>query len=321
MRILLVDYLNCMHEGYHGKAKDPNYRFLLNMQKMLLQFRIDKVFVLLEGGKSKYRLSIYPEYKAQRAAGREKWSEKDKEHYISFKQSAREFAENILPMFGMIPIRVWGAEADDCAAFIVNHIDTSVNQIILLSTDADWYQLLRPGVVQGSYPAMIKKGFPCPPDMLKSRSAFESEYGLKVSQWVDKKCLSGDTGDNIGSFDKVGDGMAVKLLQTYGSIQGIRENLDNLEIPRLSQTAKDSLRNDFDTIIDRNYKLMNLNFSPDEEKDILGSDGIAYLTDAINYRHVDFSLDKRAINEIVYTNGWVEILDDRFLAPFERLQK
>jgi 5'-3' exonuclease len=321
MRILLVDYLNCMHEGFHGHSKDPNYRFLLNMQKMLLQFRVDKIYILLEGGKSKYRLEVYPAYKAQRETARSKWTDSERGEYAKFKQEARDFAENILPLFGMIPVRVWGSEADDCAAFMVNHTDTSTNQIIMLSSDADWHQLLRPGVVQGSYSAMVKNGFPCPPEMLKSRSAFEAEQGLTVSQWVMKKCLSGDAGDNISSFDKLGDVMAVKLLQKYETLQGIKNNLDTLDIPRLSNTAKESLRDNFETIIDRNYKLMNLNFSPEEELSVIGKDGVAYLLDLLNAETSTVTLDKYTITEMCYENGWIEVLDDRFLLPFERLQK
>lgn len=320
MRILLVDYMGSIHFHFHRKEKDPCHSFLLNLREIIKQFKIDKTFILLEGGKSSYRLGKNPEYKAQRESTRSKWSEADQKSYLKFKKDANNFATTVLPYFGLEPLRVWGTEADDIAGFLVGNVPTGIdNQILLLSSDKDFHQLLKSGVVQGCYATMCRAGYPCPPALWLSRKGFEKEYGIPVHNWIWKKCLSGDTGDNVKGFNKVGDGTALKLIQKYGSIEGIRDNLQELHVERMSQTAKDAMKEDFDLVY-RNYDLMNLNFSEGEEVEIFQADGVAYLHDIINNLHSSKKLlDKVALSEVCYEYGWLEMLDPEFTAPFEKL--
>jgi 5'-3' exonuclease len=316
MRIMLVDYMGGVHQHWHAKAKDPCYSFLLGLRSIIYQFRIDRTFILLEGGKSKYRLSKYPEYKAHREDSRSKWTEAERVAYGKFKSDAKAFAQDKLSLFNMEPLMVWGCEADDLAAYLTNHIDTSSNQIFLLSADQDWYQLLRPNVVQGSYPVMSKLGFPLPSSVWLSRSAFEREYEIPVSSWIWKKCLQGDAGDNIKGIPKIGDVTALRLMQRYCTIETILLDPENLEIPRLSQVSREALRNDSETIY-RNYELMNLNFNSQEELAIFSQSGINYLDAAVNNLSTDKKpLDKRAIDEVSYECGWIEVLDPNFISVF-----
>ncbi len=55
-------------------------------------------------------------------------------------------------------------------------------------------------------------------------------YGLVPSQMIDFKALKGDSTDNIPGVAGVGDKTAAQLIQTFGSLEGLFERID--EVPR-----------------------------------------------------------------------------------------
>ena len=55
------------------------------------------------------------------------------------------------------------------------------------------------------------------------------EYNLSPSQWVDVKGLMGDASDNIPGVRGIGQKTAIKLIQEYGSIDGVYENLGDMK--------------------------------------------------------------------------------------------
>ena len=65
-----------------------------------------------------------------------------------------------------------------------------------------------------------------------------ARYGLDPSQVTDLKALKGDASDNIPGVPGVGEKTAIKLLQEYGSIENLLDNLGALPAGRVT----DSLR-------------------------------------------------------------------------------
>ena len=59
---------------------------------------------------------------------------------------------------------------------------------------------------------------------------FREEYGFDPAKMVDMKALMGDSSDNIPGIPGVGPKTASQLLQTYGSLDGLYENLDSSDI-------------------------------------------------------------------------------------------
>lgn len=57
----------------------------------------------------------------------------------------------------------------------------------------------------------------------------EAKYGILKSQFLDLKALKGDNSDNIPGVPGIGEKTAVKLLNEYGSVDGIYEHLDEIK--------------------------------------------------------------------------------------------
>ena len=56
----------------------------------------------------------------------------------------------------------------------------------------------------------------------------EAKYGILKSQFLDMKALKGDASDNIPGVPGIGEKTAVKLLNDYGTLDGIYEHIDEI---------------------------------------------------------------------------------------------
>jgi len=314
MRILLIDFNAAIHMHFHIKDKHPEYGYIKNIREVCQRFKIDRCFTLQDGGYA-YRSSIYPQYKAQRAENRAKKTEAEQAEYAKFRKDSYQFSKTVLPMLGMQTLRVQSVEADDLASFLSRHLSDQGHQVLNLSSDKDWFQLLGPKVVQASYTDIMKSDIPLPASLWMNATKFEEKYGLKVDQWIWSKALHGDSGDNVsGAATKLGEVTATKLLQKYGTIENIKANKDNLDIPRMAQVTKDTLN--FDTV-DLNYKVMNLNHTPEEELLIIGRDGIDMLNRVIADIEKPAELDTTTFKELCFEKGWLTFVEqEEFFTPF-----
>ena len=72
---------------------------------------------------------------------------------------------------------------------------------------------------------------------IDERSLMETK-GIKPSQVVDALALMGDTSDNVPGVEKIGLKTAAQLIQQYGSIEGIFENIDKIKGKRRENLEK-----------------------------------------------------------------------------------
>lgn len=319
-RLLLVDTLNSAFYLKHSKEQDVVWRFIIDIRDIAARFKIDRVVFAHEGGSSNYRNEIYPAYKWKRKEIREKSTPAEKKEFTTFVKKVDDLVR-IAPMFGIRTINVRGAEADDVYAFIVNNIDLTEWQVLGLSTDTDLNQTLRENVVQGSYGKEMALGIrtgKIPASIFKNHKEFEKESNLTPVKYTQAKCLSGDTSDSIEGFIGVGEKIAQALIEKYGDFENIKANLDTLKVPRLMSKSVDQMRTDFDRITELNYKLVNLNWDRATYQLILGKDGVDKLDAFLMGLSDPVTVDKKAIEELCYENGRIDIVDkmDFFLHPF-----
>ncbi len=66
-------------------------------------------------------------------------------------------------------------------------------------------------------------------ELLYTAERFRNDYGIEPTQWIDVKALLGDKSDNIPGCPGVGEKSALPLIQMYGSIEQVYEQLDSLD--------------------------------------------------------------------------------------------
>jgi 5'-3' exonuclease len=215
------------------------------------------------------------------------------------------------PLFGIKTINVKGAEADDTIAFLINNIDLTQWQIMLLSSDTDLHQLLRPGVVQGTYGKEMASGLAkgrVPASIFKTYDDYRKEFDIFPKEYALAKSLSGDTSDSIKGFDLIGPKISLELIKKYKTFENIQRSLDTLSAPRLSKRSVEHMRNEFE-IVHRNFKLINLNWDREGFTEILGEDGVEKLVNFISEIPTPELIDRDQITELCYEYGRVDIVE------------
>ncbi len=64
------------------------------------------------------------------------------------------------------------------------------------------------------------------------RGEFFEKYGIEPSLFVDMKALMGDSSDNIPGVAGIGEKTAATLIQSFGTLEGIYENIDDKRITK-----------------------------------------------------------------------------------------
>ncbi len=127
------------------------------------------------------------------------------------------YVRKILNDMGVAEITCDGYEADDILGTLASICTEKGVDFTILSGDRDILQLLSSTV---TVRLLTTKGtisyFP---------EKFQEEYGFSPKTLIDYKALCGDASDNIQGVTGIGPKTAAPLLQQYGSIEGIYENL------------------------------------------------------------------------------------------------
>ncbi|WP_438351866.1 5'-3' exonuclease [Paenibacillus sp. FA6] len=168
------------------------------------------------------------------------------QEYTAYKGNRSEAPDDLVPQFALIKdvvesfgipnISYQGYEADDCIGTLATQISQEMN-VTILTGDHDLLQLVNPttSVIimkkgQGNYKVYTPE------------SLYE-EKELHPRQIIDMKGLMGDASDNYPGVRGIGEKTATKLIQEYGSIEGILENLD-----QLSSSVRSKIENDLEML-------------------------------------------------------------------------
>ena len=155
------------------------------------------------------REEIYPDYKATRVKMPADLS------------SQIERIKDLVEAFNIPRLTMPNMEADDILGTISRQAVEQGLDVHIATGDRDILQLLGPHV-RVQLPQ--RRG----PDVVMDVAAFREKYGLEPSQLIDLKALMGDSSDNIPGVKGVGEKSATKLLQDYGDLDTIYENLDDI---------------------------------------------------------------------------------------------
>ncbi len=174
-----------------------------------------------------FRHERYPEYKATR-------EKLDAELQQDFDQSVRR-VEALLRAFRVPLVAVDGYEADDVIATLAGRGAAAGLDVVIVSGDKDFYQLVGPRVSllnpgRGG-PAAVEEQF------VTEANAAE-RLGVPPAQTVDFLALVGDSADNVPGIRGVGEKTAVKLLQQYGTLEAILAHAGDVPQPRLREALE-----------------------------------------------------------------------------------
>ena len=246
-KLLLVDGSNLLFQMFfgmparivneQGKAIQGTLGFVGAFLKIIRMTSPTHLAVLFDGECENNRSTLNPEYKANRIDYNEV-----SEDETPFSQLSDVYAA--LDYLQIRHAETTACETDDwIAAYALTY--GCENEIIISSFDSDFFQLITDQVYVLRYRG--DKTIICTPDYISDK------FGISPAQYADFKSLTGDVSDNIKGVDKVGPKTAASLLNEFGDLKGILENIENIK--RIS--IKESISRNTERLI-TNYKMIKL---------------------------------------------------------------
>ena len=202
-----------------GQVTNAVYGFTAMLIKLLADERPQGVVVCFDKGAPQFRLDVYADYKAGRAAPPD-----------LFKQQL-PLIRAVLNRLRIPMVDLEGYEADDLLATLTKHARAEGFDVIVVTGDRDILQLVRDGVVV----IMTRRGISDvirydPPTVLE-------RYGVTPEKWIDFVALKGESADNLPGVPGVGDKTAAQLINKYGDIEQVIAHADELT-PKLREAIK-----------------------------------------------------------------------------------
>jgi DNA polymerase-1 len=212
-RVLLTDGSSQIYRAFHAMARTAGrplaaadgtptgalLTFLQVLRKAMATHAPDMVAVAFDLPGPTFRHERLDSYKAKR-------QEMPEELEVQL-----HLAREALAAMGLRVVEVPGYEADDVIATLARQAREQGHEVVILSSDKDLLQLVRPGVVM--HHALR--------DEVMDEAAVEAYFGVPPQRVADVLAIMGDASDNIPGVRGIGDKGATQLVQLYGDVETI----------------------------------------------------------------------------------------------------
>ena len=225
MKFLAIDGNSILNRAFYGikllTTKDGQYTngiygFLNILIKLEQEIKPDHVAVAFYLKGKTFRHKMYDGYKGTRKGMPDELAQQ------------MPVLKEILADLGYTIVTKEGFEADDVLGTIAKSCSARGDECYIATGDRDSLQLVDDNVKVALATTQMGKGHT---QIMDAQAVFE-KYGLYPDKLIDLKALMGDTSDNIPGVKGVGEKTAVTLLQNFGSLDGVYENIDDAKIKK-----------------------------------------------------------------------------------------
>ena len=222
-KLLLIDAYALIYRAYYALIRAPRFTskglntsaifgFCNTLEDVLRKENPTHVAVCFDPKGGTFRHEAYPEYKAQRDAQPEDIT-------LSI-----PYIKDILAALNITVIEVPGYEADDVIGTLSRKAEGEGYLTLMMTPDKAYGQLVSDRVLMYR-PALKGAGFE-----VRGVKEVCEKYGINSpSQVIDLLALEGDASDNVPGCPGVGEKTAVKLINEWGSVENLIENVDSLK--------------------------------------------------------------------------------------------
>lgn len=197
-----------------GKAIQGTLGFVGALLKMIRMVQPTHAVALFDGQHKNFRSELNAEYKANRPDYSAACEEDD-----SFSQQLSD----VYAALDYLKIRhteIAEFETDDAISSYAITYGTDM-QVVILSSDSDFFQLVNGNVAVLRYRGNMTMIYDC--------EYIRNKFGISPNQYADYKSLTGDNSDNIKGAEKIGPKTAARLLREFGTLDAILENFNRIQ--------------------------------------------------------------------------------------------
>ena len=229
MKLLILDGNSVINRAYYGVKPLSNreglythaiYGFLNILDKMEKEEQPDAVCVSFDLHGPTFRHKQYDGYKATRHGMPEELAQQ------------MPVMKEVLRAMNIPIYECQGWEADDVIGTVGKICSNNGWECVIVTGDRDSLQLIDENV---RVKLVVSKAGQTTATVY-DREKFQEEYGFGPKTLIDLKALMGDSSDNIPGVAGIGPKTAKDLLQKFGSLDGVYENIEDASIrPKLRE--------------------------------------------------------------------------------------
>jgi len=235
-RLFIIDGYATLYRAHYALIRNPLTNTAGTPTSAVFGFA-NQVFQLIEDEKPDYlvaafdskgknfRHELYTDYKANR-------SEMPDEI-----QTQLPYLWELLEAMNIPMLRVGGVEADDIIGTVAKMCDKENLQCNIVSGDKDFMQLINDKTFLYA-PQASKRA----KEIFDKKKVLE-KWGVGPEHIIDLLGLMGDSSDNVPGVQGVGPKTAQKLIQDFGSIENIYEEIDNISNEKMREKLLNSKDN------------------------------------------------------------------------------
>src|SRR6204780_2434582 len=215
-QLILVDGSGYIFRAFHalppmntsrGMPTQAVYGFIRMLLKLLKDVRPSHIAIVFDSPKRTFRDDLFADYKANRVE-----APNDLKVQIPYIHRA-------VDAFRIKSLMIEGFEADDVIGTLAKRAAKQDFAVTLITSDKDFMQLVGPQI--GLWDTMS--------DRRIGVREVRDRFGVEPAAMVEIQSLTGDSIDNIKGVPGIGEKTAVAVIQKFGSVKGIYENLDRIE--------------------------------------------------------------------------------------------
>ncbi|MEW6547753.1 MAG: DNA polymerase I [Bacillota bacterium] len=227
-RMVLIDGNSLAHRAFwalpdlrtsEGVPTSAIHGFLAMLLRLVEEERPAYLAVAFDRAEPTFRHVEYEGYKAQRGGSPEEF------------RAQVPLLKQVLESLGVPIFEKEGYEADDILGKLAREGKRAGVQVIIVTGDRDALQLVDEDV----HVVLTRRGIT---ELARfDREAVEREFGISPAQVPDVKGLMGDASDNIPGVPGIGEKIAYRLIQRWGTLDAVLEHAHEVEENRRVREA------------------------------------------------------------------------------------
>lgn len=243
-------------EGIHTNAL---YAFNNMLEIILKDEKPTHALVAFDAGKTTFRTKMFDEYKGTRAKTPQELMEQ------------LPLIQEMLNYRGIKTYELPDYEADDIIGTMSHKAEKDGMDVTIITGDRDLTQLATDKVTVKVNVKGVTETESYTPEHVQEK------LGITPNQIIDMKGLMGDNSDHYPGVEKVGEKTAIKLINEYGSVEGIYDHVDEMKKSKLKEhlisdkdkafLSKKLATIDLDAPVE--IKLSDLEYHGDDEEQLI----------------------------------------------------
>jgi DNA polymerase-1 len=214
-QLILVDGSGYIFRAFHalppmntsrGLPTQAVYGFIRMLLKLLKDVRPSHIAIVFDSPQRTFRDDLFADYKANR-------SEAPNDLIVQI-----PYIHRAVDAFRIKSLMI---EADDVIGTLAKRAAKEDFVVTLITADKDFMQLVGPHVTLWNADPTHEKR--------TGLREVRERFGVEPAALIDIQALTGDQIDNVKGVPGVGEKTAAALVQKFGSVKGIYENLDRIE--------------------------------------------------------------------------------------------